>query len=103
MLYYFANKASVVFTCGSIDSGVVLNLTTNSYSIVVVIDVSFILLFLVSILTCFSFVFSTFWIARTNVICDQLFKQQHINVIFHGIGYQHKLSDRGFLEVYKTL
>ena len=85
----------VVFTFDSVNGSVTLNLTTNSY-ILIIIDVSFVLMFLVTIITGFAIVFSTLWFTCTNdVICEQLFTLLHINVIFHHMKYQHGLSDRG--------
>ena len=98
------SKERVVFTFDSVNNGVTLNVTTNSYSILIKIDVSFVLMFLVTIITGFAIVFSTLQFTCTNnVICEQLFTLLHINVIFHNMKYQHGLSDRGILKAYKTL
>ena len=95
------SKERVLF---SVNSGVMFNVTTNSYSILIIIDVSFVLMLLVTIITGFAIVFSTLQFTPTNdVICEQLFTLLHINVIFHNMKYQHGLSDRGILKAYKTL
>jgi len=68
-----------------------------SYSILIISDISFVLMFLVSIITGFAIVFSTLWFTCTNdVICEQLFTLFHINVTFYSMMYQHS-SYRGIL------
>ena len=44
-----------------------LDLTTNSYSILIIIDVSFVLMCVVTIITGFTIVFSTLWFTPTYV------------------------------------
>jgi len=67
-----------------------LDLTTNSDSTLTIIDVYFVLMFLVTIITGSAIVFSTLWYTRTNdVMCEQSFTLLHINVIFHQIRFQN--------------
>ena len=97
-MYCFAIQERMVFTFDSVNGSVTLDLTTNSYSILIIIDVSFVPMFLVTIITGFAIVFSTLWFTCTNdVICEQLLTLLHINATFHHMKYQHGLFDRGIL------
>ena len=53
-------SVTLVFMCDSVDSGVRFYLTIKSYSLEIVIDVFFVLLFLVTFRTSLAFVFPAF-------------------------------------------